>query len=315
MTSIAIGVDLGGTKIAAGIVDTHGRVLAREELPSDFDDAGAVISQTVELMRKLGAEGAVGLGIGAAGIVDHTTGRYLFGPNTGLQELNLAEIVAAEVGLEVRIDNDANCAAWAEYRFGAGRGTRHFLCVTLGTGIGGGLVLDGRPYRGAHGGAAEIGHMIVDPDGPMCGCGRRGCWEQFASGLALERMAFEELSMHPESALRFELHADRIRGRAITNAARQGDGFASDLVQRMARWVGWGLGSLFNVLEPERIAIGGGIATDWDLLSDKATEAMRERIEAADRRPVPDLSAAELGPDAGIVGAALLVLEGPRLIR
>lgn len=312
---VAVGVDLGGTKIAAGVVDAGGSILAREELPSDIDDPASVCSQVAELMRRLAPEGVVapgsfvGLGVGAAGIVDHATGHYLYGPNTGLRDVPLAELIAAEVGLRVRIDNDANCAAWAEHRFGIGRGTLHFICVTLGTGIGGGFVLDGRPYRGAHGGAAEIGHMIVDPDGPMCGCGRRGCWEQFASGLALERMAIEELSSHPDSALREELHAGRVKGKAITAAARAGDAFATDLVARLGRWVGWGLGSLVNVMEPEKIAIAGGIAADWDLLEGAAIDAMRERVEAADRRPLPTVSVATLGPDAGIVGAALLALD------
>lgn len=305
----ALGVDLGGTKIAAGIVDPDGTVLARAELPSDIDDPMSVVAQTAELVAQLAPEGAVGLGIGAAGIVDHSTGHYLYGPNTGLREVNLADLVRAEVALPVSVDNDANCAAWAEHRFGVGRDTQPFLCVTLGTGIGGGLVVDGKPYRGAHGGAAEIGHMLVDPEGPRCGCGRRGCWEQYASGLALERMALAALSAHPESTLREELHAGRVRGKAITAAARQGDAFAKDLVDRMAEWVGWGLASLVNILEPERIAIGGGIASDWDLFSARATSAMRERVEASERRPLPEVLRAEFGQDAGIVGAALLVFE------
>lgn len=306
---LAVGVDLGGTKIAAGIVDATGRVLERAELPSDIDEPDSVAGQVGELVSKLDASSVVGLGIGAAGIVDHATGHYLYGPNTGLREVQLDALIADAVGLDVRVDNDANCAAWAEHRFGIGRGTRHFLCVTLGTGIGGGLVLDGRPYRGAHGGAAEIGHMIVDPDGPMCGCGRRGCWEQFASGLALERTALVELSAHPDSSLRNELHAGRVRGRAITDAARNGDPFATELVDNMARWVGWGLGSLVNVLDPERIAIAGGIAEDWDLFEAVALDGMRDRVEASERRPLPGVHRAELGPDAGIVGAALLVLD------
>ena len=306
---LAIGVDLGGTKIAAGIVDGTGRLIERAELPSDIDEPDSVAAQVAELVDKLGPQSVTGLGIGAAGIVDHATGHYLYGPNTGLREVQLDALISEKVGLTVRVDNDANCAAWAEHRFGVGRGTQHFLCITLGTGIGGGLVLDGRPYRGAHGGAAEIGHMIVDPDGPMCGCGRRGCWEQYASGLALERSALVELSGHADSSLRNELHAGRVRGRAITDAARKGDAFAIELVENVARWVGWGLGSLVNILEPERIAIAGGIAEDWDLFEGVALDGMRERVEAAERRPVPDVARAELGPDAGIVGAALLVLD------
>lgn len=311
MTSLAVGVDLGGTKIAAGIVGEDGRLLKREELPSDIDDPKAVVAQIGELVGLLAPEGAIGLGIGAAGIVDYESGYYLYGPNTGLRELRLVELVQEVVHLPVRLDNDANCAAWAEHRFGVGRGTKHFLCVTLGTGIGGGLVVDGRPYRGAHGGAAEIGHMMVDPEGPMCGCGRKGCWEQYASGLALERTALVELGSRPESILNDELVDGRVRGKAITTAARKGDAFAEHLIERMATWVGWGLGSLVNILEPERIAIGGGIAEDWDLFEARATLAMRERIEAPDRRPLPDVRRAELGGDAGIVGAALLAFDEP----
>ena len=174
------------------------------------------------------------------------------------------------VRLPVKIDNDANCAAWAEHRFGVGRGCRDFICVTLGTGIGGGFVFAGTPYRGAHGGAAEIGHMVVDPDGPLCGCGRHGCWEQFASGLALERIALEAIGQHDDSVLTDHFHAGRIRGQAITQAARDGDAFALELVDELAHWVGLGLGSLVNILEPQRIAIAGGIVRDWDLFAERA---------------------------------------------
>lgn len=307
----AVGVDLGGTKIAAGIVDLEGRILDRAELPSSIDDPNAVRDQIAELVRKLSPDShTLGLGIGAAGIVNFATGHYLYGPNTGLREVELARIVEEEVDLPVRLDNDANCAAWAEHRFGIGKGTRHFVCITLGTGIGGGFVLDGRPYRGAHGGAAEIGHMIVDPDGPVCGCGRRGCWEQFASGLALEASALAGLNDRPNSSLKDALVAGRIPGRAITDAARAGDALAVEVVERMGRWIGWGLGSLVNIIEPERIAVAGGIVREWDLLGPLALEAMRDRIEASERRPEPDVLPATLGPDAGIVGAAWLILGG-----
>ncbi len=302
----AIGIDLGGTKIAAGIVDEAGTIIARHEMASDLDDGDSVAKQIAELVAALGSKTELGIGIGAAGIVDYATGHYAFGPNTGLHDLDLAQMVAKETGAHVRLDNDANCAAWAEHRFGVGRGTRNFMCVTLGTGIGGGFVIDGHRFRGAHGGAAEIGHVLVAPDGPPCGCGRRGCWEQFASGLAMERVAREEVAAHPESALH---GLDPLRGPAITLAARDGDAFAKSIVDETAKWVGWGLGSLVNVLEPECIAIGGGIVRDWDLFAERAHDAMLERMEASSRRPAPKLLAAALSADAGIVGAALLVLD------
>jgi glucokinase len=296
MSPWAIGVDIGGTKISAGVVDEHGIILRRAELPSDLDDAESVCRQIAKLTGELGTQGAVGLGIGAAGLVDHDTGHYFYGPNTGLRDCDLGPLASDIVGLPAKLDNDANCAAWAEHRFGVGEGCRHFMCITLGTGIGGGFVVEGRPYRGAHGGAGEVGHMMVDPNGRPCACGRKGCWEQYASGLALERMAREAMGR--------EVH-----GPEITRAARHGDADALRLVEQLATWVGWGLGSLVNIFEPERIAIAGGVARDWDLLADAAQAAMVDRIEAADRRPTPALLAAELGHDAGIVGAALLVLE------
>jgi glucokinase len=299
----AIGIDLGGTKIAGGLVDEHGAMLRREQLLSDVQH---VVAQIKQLVADLGAEDVAGVGIGAAGLIDHANGKYLFGPNTGLTNIDLAQVVSDTIGLPVSLDNDANCAAWGEHRFGCGRGTRDFLCITLGTGIGGGFVFGGRPYRGAHGGAAEVGHMLVDPDGPLCGCGRYGCWEQFASGLALERLAAEGIASHPDSALASEA---RIVGPMITAAAREGDAFALELVARMARWIGWGLASLVNIFEPERIAVAGGIASDWDLFGAGAVAAMTERAEAPEYRAMPEVSVASLGPDAGIVGAALLVLD------
>jgi glucokinase len=293
---LAIGVDIGGTKISAGVVDDGGELLRRAELPSDLDDPASVCRQISELTRDLGPEGAIGLGIGAAGVIDFEAGHYVFGPNTSLRDFDLASMTEEIVGLPVKIDNDANCAAWAEHRFGVGKGCKHFLCITLGTGIGGGLVLDGRPYRGAHGGAGEVGHMVVDRNGPRCGCGQNGCWEQLASGLALERIAREA-------------YGRQVRGPDVTKAARAGDDVARKLVDELAHWVGWGIGSLVNILEPERIAIAGGIARDWDLLADVAKASMIERMEASESRPRPELLAAKMGHDAGIVGAALLALD------
>jgi glucokinase len=294
-------------------VDGAGTVETRLEVQS-IDDPDEFMVAVAALVDELGPREAAGVGVGAAGIVDIRTGHYLYGPNTGLRDIDMAGRITKQVGLPAVVDNDANCATWGEHRFGAGRGTRHFLCVTLGTGIGGGLVLNGEPYRGAHGGAAEIGHMLVDPAGPLCGCGRVGCWEQFASGLALERMAREELVLRRESALYDAVAGDpsRVIGPMITEAARGGDAFARSVVDRVARWIGWGLASLWNIFEPERIAIGGGLASDWDLFEVVARDAMRERGEAPEYRSMPDLMAAELGPDAGIVGAALLVLEPGR---
>lgn len=309
----AVGIDLGGTKVSGGLVDGGGRLVRRVQTPSTIGTPERLRRVVCELVSELlGTERPDAVGVGAAGIIDYDAGRYLFGPNTGLRDVDLRALLSDALDADVRLDNDGNCAAWAEHRFGAGRGTGAFLCVTLGTGIGGGIVVDGRPYRGAHGGAAEIGHMVVEADGVLCGCGRRGCWEQYASGRALERLAREGLPSAPDSSLNERGEGGppaTLRGPMVTAAAREGDPFALDVLRRVARWVGLGLGSLVNVLEPERIAISGGVVEDWDLLSEEVRDTMRDRVEAPEHRPLPEVVPAELGTDAGIVGAALLVLE------
>ncbi|HVL81418.1 MAG TPA: ROK family protein [Actinomycetota bacterium] len=295
----AIGVDLGGTKLAAGLVDPSGVISARYVVPTPRGE-GALVDAVRAAVEALGPSEVAGLGIGAAGLIDHQRGRYLFGPNLDLGPMDMASVLSAALGMTVRVDNDANCAAWAEHRFGAGRGARHFICVTLGTGIGGGIVIDGRPYRGANGGAAEIGHVPMDPSGPPCGCGRRGCWEQMASGQALERLARERMAGG-------RCDPAGLTGPAVSRAAREGDRVAREVVETVAAWIGWGLAALVNVFEPEVIAIAGGMAADWDLYATVAEGAMLEAMEASEHRPAPRLVAAQLGPDAGIVGAAALL--------
>jgi glucokinase len=291
---LALGVDIGGTKIAAGLVDGTGEIVARESVPT-VTEPDELRDTIAGLVRGFGRDDVSGIGVGVAGLVEFATGVALLGPNLGMRVFDLGPAIAKATGMRVVVDNDANAATWAEHRFGAGRGTRDFLCVTLGTGIGGGIVAGGMPYRGARGGAAEIGHILVDPDGPMCGCGKHGCWEQMASGKALERTARERID-------------PGITGPMVTDRARVGDPIAREIVDDVARWIGRGLASLVNVLEPERIAIGGGMSEDWDLFEGMALEALRDRVEAPEFRPPPPVVVAELGVDAGVVGAALLAL-------
>lgn len=303
----AIGVDLGGTKIAAGLVDEAGRILERAQVPTSGDQE-SILEALSGVAEKLGASSTEGVGVGAAGMVNFETGYYLYAPNVAMGDVDLAEVISKATGCRVVVDNDANVACWGEHRFGAGRGTRHFLMVTLGTGIGGGLVVDGKPFRGAHGGAGEIGHMLVDAGGPVCGCGARGCWEAVASGTALTRMAAEQL--RPGSSV-YELaggNPQDVDGRMVTDAAREGDEFALELCRELGRWIGLGIASLINILEPEKVAIAGGLSEDWDLFSQASREAVAFQAEAASQRQMPAVVRAQLGPEAGIVGAASLVL-------
>lgn len=309
--SQAIGLDIGGTKIAALRVDAKGEVLARETVLTPADDADSIVSAAVSAVNAVTTPDVVAVGAGVAGIVDHGSGVLRYAPNLAWRELPVAARIAEQTGLPCVVDNDANVAAWGEYRFGAGRGSSHMLLVTVGTGIGGGIVSGGRLFRGAHGFAGEIGHFIVDPDGPMCGCGNRGCWEQVASGRAIERLAREAVDEHPESLLAGPAGGDRskIGGRSVTAAARQGDEVARSILAAVGRRLGEGLAGLVNVLDPDLVVVGGGVATAGDLLLGPARVAFGASVEALDHRPEVPILAAALGNEAGAIGAAALALE------
>jgi glucokinase len=244
-------------------------------------------------------------------MVDATDGVLRFAPNLVWRDLPIASRIRRALGLPCQVDNDANTAAYAEYRFGAGRGYRHVLLVTVGTGIGGGIVSDGRLFRGANGFAAEIGHIIVEPGGPLCGCGNRGCWEQLASGRAIDRMGRAAASADGGSTLLRLAGGDleQVSGRHVTEAARQGDEVALRIFAEAGRRLGEGIAGLVNVLDPQVVVVGGGAMVAADLLLDPARASFQEAVEGPDSRPHVPLVAAELGNDAGAVGAAALALE------
>ena len=234
-----------------------------------------------------------------------------FAPNVAWREFPLRERVEQEVGIPAYVDNDANVAAWGELRFGAGKGTSDMLLVTVGTGIGGGIVSGGKLLRGAHGFAAEIGHVIVEPDGPRCGCGNRGCWEQVASGRAIDRLGREAGVLHPTSRLVELAGGDpaRVGGRVVTAAAREGDPVALHVLAEVGRRLGEGLAGLVNILDPDMVVIGGGAVESGDLLLEPARAAYAAAVEGFDHRAAVPIVAAALGNDAGAVGAADLAVE------
>ena len=285
----AIGVDIGGTKIAAGLVDTDGNIVRHDRV--DTPDAEQIPSAVAELARRIrGEESISGLGVGAAGFIDDTRSTIMFAPNIDWRDEPLARRIEAGIDVPVAIENDANAAAWGEFRYGAGYDTDDLVLVTVGTGIGGGIVHRGSLIRGGYGCAGEIGHMRVVPDGHECGCGQRGCWEQYASGQALERLASRELN--------------GIEGPDLTRVARDGNQEAADLLAEIGHWLGAGIASLCAVLDPRVVAIGGGVAAAGDLLMGPAREAFDRYWPAADYRPSPVLRLAALGNRAGIIGAA-----------
>jgi glucokinase len=311
MARHALGLDVGGTKILAVRTDEEGVVLARAEVPTPADDPEATLAAMVEAARGLLSPEVRAIGVGAAGMVEHATGILRFAPNLAWRDLEIARRMRSALGLPCGLDNDANVAAYGELRIGAGRGCRHLLLVTVGTGIGGGIITGGRLYRGAHGFAAEVGHIIVEPGGPPCGCGNRGCFEQVASGAAIRRLGREAVAAEPDSPLgRLAGHdPEAVTGELVTRAARGGDPTALGILAEVGRRLGEGIAGLVNVLDPEVVVVGGGVARAGDLVLDPARAAFALAVEAPEHRPPVAIVPAELGAEAGAIGAALLALE------
>lgn len=310
-TGRSIGVDVGGTKTAALLVTADGNVEARTVLPTPAADQAATLATLEAAVDEVLVEGVSAIGVGAAGLVDVRTGVLLSSPNLAWRDVPLRDRIAGTFRLPVTVDNDATAAAWAEARLGASRGSRDSLFVGVGTGIGGGIVMGGRLLRGAHGFAGEIGHFIVDPTGPACGCGNRGCWEQVASGLAIARSGRRAVTEHPTSLIArlAEGYPERVTGELVAQAAREGDEVAIAILSEVGRRLGEGVAGLVNILDPEVVVVGGGAAASGDLLLDPAREAHRATVEGRDHRPAVPIVPAQLGNDAGAIGAALLALE------
>ena len=309
-----IGVDIGGTKVLAVRLDAAGTVLAedRRATPRDGSELIDVVRELVTTLRP-DAGGAVRIGVGAPGLVDRD-GVLRFAPNLrNAEDLPVrAELERVVPGATVRVGNDATCAGWAERTYGAARGTDHAILVTLGTGIGGGIVANGQLLEGANGYAGEIGHMVVDPNGPPCPCGKRGCWERFASGSGLGRLARE--AAHAGQANRVvELAGgdpEAVRGEHVTQAAGEGDAQALEVMTRFGWWLALGLANLANILDPECFVLGGGLVEAGRLLLGPTRAAFRDLVEAADRRPEVGIVLAEMGERAGAIGAAALARAG-----
>ncbi len=316
MSRLAIGVDIGGTKVAAGLVDEDGTILARARRLTPSTDPEAVESTIVDVVGELRAgHEVVGVGIGAAGFVDADRARVMFAPHLAWRNEPLRDDVAAALGdLPVIVENDANAAAWAEWRFGAAQGESRLVCVTLGTGIGGAIVVDGVVQRGRWGMAGEFGHMVVVPDGRRCECGNRGCLEQYASGNVLGREARElaEAGSPVTVPLVQRVGGDvsQLVGPLITEAAMEGDPTAMELFDEVGRWLGIGLANIAAALDPGTFVIGGGVSDAGELLLGPARDSFRRTLTGRGFRPEARIVKAALGPDSGMVGSADLA-RGP----
>ena len=307
---LSIGVDVGGTKVLGGVVDDSGKVLksARKDTPLE---GGAALTQTIaDVAKELMQDFAVdSIGVSAAGFVSSDRKTMLATPNiAGWNGVDLDFELRSLIGLPVVNENDANAAVWGEVKFGAARGKNEVLMITVGTGIGGGIVTDGKLHRGAFGIAAEIGHVRVVPDGLLCGCGAHGCFEQYGSGNALLRFAREAVQANPSAARELLSFGDGtiqgLSGSAISQAASSGDQLSLDAFSTLGDWLGAGIASLSVTLDPECVVIGGGVIEAGDILLTPIREGLVKYMPFARMHPFPEIIPALLGNDAGLVGAA-----------
>lgn len=318
---LAIGIDIGGTKVAGGLVDTSGRIVhrARRDTPHRSKSPGVVEDTIVEVVGELvaaaGREAIAAVGIGAAGFVAADRATVVFAPHLSWRHEPLRERLHERVALPIFVDNDANAAVWAEWKFGAAQGESHVMMITLGTGIGGGILMNGEVVRGRFGIAGEFGHMQVVPGGQRCECGNRGCWEQYASGNALVREARSLMTANSPMAndLLDRVHGDpqQLTGPLITEAAQDGDQTAVELLAEIGTWLGVGIANLAAAFDPGTFVIGGGVSAAGDLLLEPARETFRRQLTGRGYRPEATIVAARLGNEAGLIGAADLARPAP----
>ncbi len=313
----AIGVDIGGTKIAGGVVDDEGTLLASTRRETAADDAASIDHAIADIYAELSQQYPVtAMGIAAAGFISPDRNAVNFAPNIAWRDYPLAAQVQALIGIQevrITIENDANAAGWAEFQFGVGRDATDMLLLTVGTGLGGAIIVDRQLVRGRWGAAAEVGHMRVVPGGHYCGCGHEGCWEQYASGSALVRDGQSALIAQPErSRYLLELcdgDPARLTGPQITQAAQAGDELAIALLANLGRWLGEGAASVAALVDPELIVIGGGVGAAGELLLGPARQAFGDQLSARGHRPEAQLELARHGNEAGIIGAADLARQ------
>jgi len=314
VSDLAIGIDIGGTKVAGGVLDEQGAIVARarrdtphrSKSPDVVEDT--IVGVIEDLLDQTAREDVVAVGVGAAGWVSADRATILFAPHLSWRNEPLQERLSTRVPVPVYVDNDANAAGWAEHRFGAGRGETHLMMITLGTGIGGALVMDGQVQRGRYGVAGEYGHMMVVPGGHRCECGNRGCWEQYASGNALVREARSLLLANSPVAHdlleRLGGEDQSLTGPVITEAAQDGDQTCVELIADIGRWLGTGLANLAAAFDPGSFVIGGGVSAAGDLLLGPARETFARELTGRGYRPMAQILQASLGNEAGLIGAA-----------
>lgn len=304
-----IGVDVGGTSVRAAVVAPDGSVIEaiRAATPNREPELDYLLAGVVRELAAKHRVSAVGLAI--AGFLSADLSRVMFAPHLPWRDAPVAARLAAQVGLPVVMDHDVNCAAWAECRLGAARGHGTALVIALGTGIGAGLVVDGRLYRGGYGVAPELGHLPVMPNGRQCACGKRGCLERYCSGTALVADAREAIAAGEPTTLAEVDAAGALSGRAVERAARAGDRLALELFAGLGRWLGLGMAIAADMLDPESVVIGGGVCAAADLFLPTARREYLAHLTGRDHRPQASIDVASFGARASVVGAGLIAAD------
>lgn len=307
-----IGIDLGGTNIAVGVVNERHEIVSHTSVPTlahrspeaVIADMGHAVQAALD-QAGITAADCASIGVGSPGTCDSDRGVVVRAYNLGWYEVPVCQMLTERFGIPARLSNDANCAALAEYVAGAGVGCRNMVLITLGTGVGGGIIIDGKIYAGMRSAGAELGHTVLVLDGEPCTCGRRGCWEAYASATALIRQTGQAALAHPESLLA-SIPAQDINGRTAFDAAEQGDAAARAVVARYCEYVAAGLTDLVNALAPERILLGGGISRQGESLLGPVREYVAAHCFGQRQGAIPVIAEAKLGNEAGIIGAAAL---------
>lgn len=314
-----IGLDLGGTFIKGGLVDDDGRIVVKSKIPTRIEAGAEAVAadmaeQALALIAEAGADkrDVRGIGVGSPGAIDSVHGIVNYANNlTGWRDVPLADYIGRRTGLSVKVANDANVAALGETMFGAGRGYENAVMITLGTGVGGGLILNGRLFEGNESKGAELGHMVIEAGGEPCNCGRRGCIEAYASATALIRETKKAMRAHPESAMwKFSPDIEEVDGRTSFECAKAGDAAASEVVDKYLYYLSEAMLNFCNIFRPQVIILGGGVCAQGQYLTDRLTAIMEKEHYGYSGAPKVAIAIATLGNDAGLIGAASLIMAG-----
>lgn len=307
-----LGIDLGGTNIAAGVVDEEYRIIAKAKTPTlRHRTAEEIVNSMADVASEAVKEAALSLediesiGVGSPGTVDSDRGIIVYANNIGFLNTPVGDMLFEKLGRPVYVENDANAAAYGEFVAGSAKDANSAVCITLGTGVGGGIIIDGKIYSGFNYAGAELGHTVIEVDGAECTCGRRGCFEAYSSATGLIRMTKEAMDAHPESKMH-EMMGDHISGRLAFNAMRANDSAAAGVVEKYIKYLAAGITNVINIFQPEVLCIGGGVCNEGSALLDPLKKIISQEVYTRRSDKNTEIVIASLGNDAGIIGAAFL---------